>query len=205
MEGRQKGAMLRKLKRFITKGVLLDIKILREFLRGHLGDYTFQEAFDKTGVLLNITVTGYDGHEDYRLLNYLTAPHVLIWSACLASCAIPYVFEPVELLAKNYRGEVVPYHPSGLKFIDGSVCADLPFKRLSEQFNVNAFIVSQTNPWVTPWLSPNDGGEAWGETFYFKLYYQLKRVLRMEFKHRCQQIMFLNWFPTLSRVLGIFA
>ena len=64
----------------------------------------------------------------------------------LASCAIPYVFEAVELKCKNYKGETVSYHPTGLKFIDGSVKADLPMQRLAELFNVNAFIVSQTNP-----------------------------------------------------------
>ena len=36
------------------------------------------------------------------------------------------------------------------KFLDGSLGADLPMQKLSVFFNVNCFIVSQTNPWVIP-------------------------------------------------------
>ena len=34
----------------------------------------------------------------------------------------------------------------GRKFLDGSIGADLPMQTISELFNVNCFIVSQTNP-----------------------------------------------------------
>ena len=40
----------------------------------------------------------------------------------------------------------------GVKWSDGSVHQDLPMVRLSELFNVNHFIVSQTNPHVLPFL-----------------------------------------------------
>lgn len=33
--------------------------------------------------------------------------------------------------------------------MDGSLSTDLPTQRLSELFNVNNFIVSQTNPWYS--------------------------------------------------------
>lgn len=46
-------------------------------------------------------------------------------------------------MAKDKNGKVIPYHPAGQKWIDGSVGADLPMSRLSELFNVNHFIVSQ--------------------------------------------------------------
>ena len=80
------------------------------------------------------------------LLNHLTAPDVLLWSASAASCALPLLYEAVELFCKSPLGLVVPYHPSGLKFSDGSVSSDLPMRRLAELFNVNHFIVSQVNP-----------------------------------------------------------
>lgn len=70
----------------------MDIKVLQKFLRDNIGDFTFQEAYDKTGWILNITVTGANEHDENRLLNYLTAPNVLIWSACAASCCLPYIF-----------------------------------------------------------------------------------------------------------------
>ena len=75
----------------------------------------------------------------------MTAPNVLVWSASLASCAIPGIFSPVELLAKDKYGNITPYHPEGLKWSDGSIECDLPIERLSELFNVNHFIVSQVN------------------------------------------------------------
>lgn len=81
-------------------------------------------------------------------MNYLTAPNVLIWSAAIASCSIPLYFPPCELLCKNEKNVIVNYNNTGRKFIDGSVDADLPKKKLSEFFNVNNFLVSQTNPWL---------------------------------------------------------
>ena len=70
---------------------------------------------------------------------------MLIWSAAVASSAIPGVFRNVSLLAKNHVGIIKPYSPEGLKFSDGSVENDLPTERLSELFNVNHFIASQVN------------------------------------------------------------
>jgi TAG lipase/steryl ester hydrolase/phospholipase A2/LPA acyltransferase len=42
---------------------------------------------------------------------------------------------------------------SSFKFVDGSVAADLPLKRMAELFNINTFIVSQVNPHVCPFIS----------------------------------------------------
>lgn len=65
---------------------------------------TLLEAYQRTGRIINISVTPASKNEYPTLLNYLSAPHVLIWSACLASCAIPLVFESVELMAKDKSG-----------------------------------------------------------------------------------------------------
>ena len=80
-------------------------------------------------------------------MNYLTAPNVLIWSAVCASCALPHIFGPVDLYAKDENGQTTLYSQGGKKFMDGSIAADIPMQYLSEMFNVNYFIVSQTNPW----------------------------------------------------------
>jgi len=121
--------------------------VLAETLRKNIGDLTFLEAYDLTGRICNITVSGLPGNTQYpMLLNYLTSPHVLIWSASLASAAVPGIFEPRELMAKDRYGKVVPYFPEGLKWRDGSMQNDLPMTRLTELFNVNFFIVSQVNP-----------------------------------------------------------
>jgi TAG lipase/steryl ester hydrolase/phospholipase A2/LPA acyltransferase len=40
----------------------------------------------------------------------------LIWSAASASCALSFLYEPVELMAKDESGNITPYHPSGCSF-----------------------------------------------------------------------------------------
>lgn len=137
------------LSRFLEEGYqnLYNAEHLGKALRRNLDNWTFLEAFDRTGRIINITVSSTPGSTRYpMLLNYLTAPHVLIWSASLASCALPGVFMPSELLAKDRQGRVVPYLSEGLKWRDGSMENDLPMTRLAELFNVNNFIVSQVNP-----------------------------------------------------------
>ena len=49
-----------------------------------------------------------------RLLNYLTAPNVLIRSAACASCAITGLYDTVPLLAKDDAGNVVRWNPEGM-------------------------------------------------------------------------------------------
>mmetsp|Transcript_10679 Transcript_10679/g.16001 ORF Transcript_10679/g.16001 Transcript_10679/m.16001 type:complete len:432 (-) Transcript_10679:211-1506(-) len=153
---RRKGgidSIRRRLHRLLTDGVLMDINLLNEVIVDNIGDITFKEAYHRTGRIINITVGSTGGFEKPRILNYLTAPNVLIASAASASCALKYLYKPVSLMAKDYDGKIHPYHPSGMKWSDGSVENDLPMRRLSELFNVNHFIVSQTNPHVVPFLS----------------------------------------------------
>jgi len=115
-------------------------------LRKNIGNFTFQEAFDRTGRILNITVSPQNKSDPPRLLNYLTAPHVLVWSAAAASASLPGVFKASKLLVKDSDGTERYESASGLRFQDGSMEADLPMEQLSEMFNVNHFIISQVNP-----------------------------------------------------------
>eukprot|EP00871_Galdieria_phlegrea_P005311 jgi/Galph1/5781/GphlegSOOS_G4513.1 len=139
----------RRIKRLWRKGVLFDIRHLTACMRNNLGDITFAEAYECTKRIINITVAPIRGTESV-LLNYLTAPHVLIWSAVGASCALPVIFSPVQLVAKDAEGHLTPYYLEGMKWMDGSINADVPLQRIGELFNVNHFIVSQTNPHVIP-------------------------------------------------------
>lgn len=134
---------------FVSRGGagMYSTSYLGNTLKDSIGGYTFLEAFDRTGRILNIAVSGTPGSSRLpTLLNYLTAPHVLIWSASVVSCSIPGVFESGELLSKDSHGNIVPYVSMGLKWQDGSMQSDLPMTRLTELFNVNFFIVSQVNP-----------------------------------------------------------
>jgi len=140
----------------------LDTEHLIEVVKENTGYWTFQEAFDRTGRIINITVAPLNSYDPPRLLNYLTAPHVCVWSAAVASCAIPGVFDSVDLVVKEPNGDFrrenewtirsqgptgeVGAAASSAGYSDGSVEADLPMQQLSELFNVNHFIVSQVNP-----------------------------------------------------------
>lgn len=57
--------------------------------------------------MLNVAVSAADTNEPPRVLNYMTAPNVLVWSAVACSSAFPYLFKPQELLNKNERGVIV--------------------------------------------------------------------------------------------------
>ncbi len=115
-------------------------------------DVTFEEAYQLSGLKINISITPAEAHQKSRLLNAVTSPNVMLREAVLASCCIPGVFPPVSLAAKNVKGERVPYLPSR-KWVDGSLSEDLPMKRLSRLYGVNHFIVSQTNPLALPFIS----------------------------------------------------
>ena len=115
---------------------------------------TFEEAYKKTGKHITITVSPADLHQRSRLLNAKTSPNAVMSQAIRASCAIPIVFSAVQLKAKNQNGDIVPYIPNR-RFADGSIMADLPFKRLARLYGVNHSIVSQTNP-ISTFLRTSD-------------------------------------------------
>ncbi|KAJ4866430.1 Triacylglycerol lipase SDP1 [Raphanus sativus] len=205
----------------MTQGALHDIRQLQCMLRNLTCNLTFQEAYDITGRILAITVCSPRKHEPPRCLNYLTSPHVVIWSAVTASCAFPGLFEAQELMAKDRSGEIVPYHPpfnldpeegtesSTRRWRDGSLEVDLPMMQLKELFNVNHFIVSQANPHIVPLLRLKDIVRAYGGRFAAKKHsdgpniYFLAHLVEMEVKHRCNQVLELG-FP-LGGLAKLFA
>lgn len=138
-------------KKIVKGGERVTIKDLENILETVIPDLTFQEAFNKTGRKINVSVAPHSAQQKSRLLNAIASPNVLVRSAVMASCAIPGVFPPVTLSAKNKNGESVPYLPSR-KWIDGSMSNDLPAKRLTRLYQVNHFIVSLTNPLVLPFV-----------------------------------------------------
>lgn len=198
----QMGGIFTVVKRVMTQGALHEIRQLQMMLRHLTSNLTFQEAYDMTGRVLGITVCSPRKHEPPRCLNYLTSPHVVIWSAVTASCAFPGLFEAQELMAKDRSGEIVPYHPpfhlgpdegSGTpvrRWRDGSLESDLPMMQLKELFNVNHFIVSQANPHIAPLLRLKEIVRAYGGNFAAKL----AHLTEMEVKHRCNQVLELG-FP----------
>ncbi|ELU45824.1 patatin-like phospholipase domain-containing protein [Rhizoctonia solani AG-1 IA] len=72
-------------------------------------------AYQRTGRVLNISVIPFDQHSPTKLLNHLTAPDCLIWSA-----AVPGILNPVVLMQKTRSGAIVPWN-YGSRFKDGSL------------------------------------------------------------------------------------
>ena len=132
---------------FVQHSVLMSGKDFAETTKAYFGDVTFAEAFaiSKRAVSIQISV----GWSHGFVLNHFTAPQVVIRTAVNASCALPGLMEPFELLAKDETtGELIPFHPPGVSSFDGTITADIPSARLTELFNCNNFIVSQVNPHI---------------------------------------------------------
>ncbi|BDA48233.1 Triacylglycerol lipase SDP1 [Coccomyxa sp. Obi] len=183
-------------KHFVRHGTLQDATVLSRRLRRLLGNATFLEAFQHSGRILNVAVCPADTNEPPRVLNYLTAPHVYIWSAVSCSSAFPLLFAPQDLVARNQQGLDVTFSAEAMqesqrRWRDGSLEEDLPMRSLSEMFNVNYFLVSQTNPHIVPALNLKK-----------RVNRKLGNILEAEWKHRCQQLMYV--FPVL-RWLKVFS
>ena len=88
------------------------------------GSTTFREAYERTGRILNVSCVPSDPYTPTMLTNYLTAPDCVIWSAVLASAAVPGILNPVVLMMKTSNGSLAPYS-FGHKWKDGRSVASI--------------------------------------------------------------------------------
>uniref|UniRef100_A0A1D1Z9S9 Triacylglycerol lipase SDP1 n=1 Tax=Anthurium amnicola TaxID=1678845 RepID=A0A1D1Z9S9_9ARAE len=183
-----KGNISRKISRFLKHGYFMDVKVLEECVRSNVGDLTFEEAYAKTKRILNITVSSTRKFEVPQLLNYLTAPNVLIRSAACASTAMPGLYDSVDLLAKDKAGNIVQWAPAEIKWRKSTDAvpteSESPLTRISELFNVNHFIVSQANPYIAPFMA----NEQFGSNILMKC----GNLLSSEFRHRISQLIHIG-------------
>ena len=143
----------------VGSGPHLSLEDLEQLVDRLVPEMTFEEAYAHTGRQISITVAPAEPHQRSRLLNAITSPNVFIRSAVMASCAVPGVFPPVMLMAKNVHGDPQPYLP-GRRWVDGSVADDLPAKRLSRLFSTNHYIVSMVNPIATAFIRKEEDRSA---------------------------------------------
>ena len=189
-------SILENLQMILNGEGVIDSKAYIKYVKHFTGDLTFEEIHDRFAWKLNINVTDYKFGSIVTplLLNYLTAPNVVVWSAVQASSACPGAFNPVELMRKNSRGEIKPYYPShaNITFADGSMANDIPLERVKELFNVNTFIVSQVNPHVAPFV-PAEKGPV------------LNTPFRRQFFKKCKALVSnnLTWCLSQLEVLGM--
>ncbi|KAF8422428.1 patatin-like phospholipase domain-containing protein [Tirmania nivea] len=127
------------------------------------GSMTFKEAYKRTGRVLNISCIPSDPHSPSLLLNHITAPDCVIWSATIASAAVPGILNPVVLMMKTNSGELIPFS-FGNKWKDGSLRTDIPLRALNLHYNVNFSIVSQVNPHINIFFFSSRGTVGWPVT-----------------------------------------
>ena len=132
----------------------LDPGQLEAVLRSNVGVYTFAEAHRRSGRVLNISVAPVRSRQKPLLLSHLTTPDVWVHSAAMASSSLPGLFPPAMLESRTRSGASMPFTPDE-RWIDGSLYADLPKQRLARLYNVNHFILSQTNPHALPFARLN--------------------------------------------------
>lgn len=151
--------LLDQIRHFLVKGYMIDPKEFIKTCQIYFKNYTFYEAYKLTGRIVTITVSPTHVTPEFTeplVLNCVTTPDILLWSAVAASCALPGLMPVAELFAKeNHTNKIIRYFPPGMKWMDGSISQDIPHKELSTLFNVRQFIVSQVNPHHVPFVSVN--------------------------------------------------
>lgn len=120
------------------------------------GNMTFQEAYDKTGRVFCISLASTTKKAPPVLLNHITAPHITLASAVVASAAVPGFVEPMRLEIKDSDGTV--RSAGNETYFDGSIQHDIPVNGLAEQLNCQFFVAAQCNPHVVPFFFNAKGG-----------------------------------------------
>lgn len=191
--------LYRRARRFMASGFILDPHVLEEAVRTNVGEMTFKEAYIKTDRILNITISP-SGPGSITLLNHLTSPHVLIWSAALVSNTNDPSQTSTRLMCKDSAGNIMPYETSGIRTARyssyPSTPQESPLSRLGELFNVDHFVISQARPYIVPFLYPTL------RIFKTSFLAFFTRFILQEFQHRLRQLDILGVLnPGIKRLL----
>ncbi|OJD12061.1 hypothetical protein AJ78_07290 [Emergomyces pasteurianus Ep9510] len=201
--------LIRRTEEYIRDSYFPDLKLLEEYVKAAVGEMTFEEAFAKTKRTLNITIPTAGRAGTPNLLNYLTAPNVLIWSAAAASNVSSATSSRVTLFCKDETGVIVPWPDAqGLLFRSwrqlGYNERECPLSRLSELFNVNHFIVAQARPFRVPIYLPEVERPGKVLSHRWVLLERICRIINLEIRHRLRQLDSLGLLPTPLRRLLIY-
>ena len=99
-------------------------------------------AFDQTGRIINITVAPINNYDPPRLLNYLTAPHVCVWSAACASCAVPGLFDSITLIVKGtYVHKIRTHNKSYMRSLMRAIQQHLHSRTSGRIFFIISYII----------------------------------------------------------------
>ncbi|KAI0173390.1 hypothetical protein GGR52DRAFT_384449 [Hypoxylon sp. FL1284] len=195
--------LLRRIQRFWREGYFLDVKVLEDCVKANVGDLTFEEAYNRSKRVLNITVATAEQEGIPALLNYITAPNVLIWTAAVASNASTpslYGSRQTTVLCKDVNGKIVPWAPANAyrawTHVSGKERKS-PLSRVAQLFNVNHFIVSQARPYLIPFLESDMHGPSLFTARHKRAQMtgHLFRVVGLEVRHRLRQLDTLGLLP----------
>ncbi|KAH9998053.1 hypothetical protein F4779DRAFT_606154 [Xylariaceae sp. FL0662B] len=195
--------LVRRIIRFCREGYFLDVKVLEECVKANVGDLTFEEAYHRSKRVLNITVATEEQGGIPTLLNYITAPNVLIWTAAVASNASTpslYGSKQTTVLCKDVHGNIVPWAPANT-FRPWTHASDKgrksPLSRIAQLFNVNHFIVSQARPYLIPFLESDMHGPSLFTARHKRAQVtgHLFRIVGLELRHRLRQLDTLGLLP----------
>ncbi|KAH6853692.1 acyl transferase/acyl hydrolase/lysophospholipase [Chaetomium sp. MPI-CAGE-AT-0009] len=205
--------LIRRMRRFRQEGYFLDVKVLEDCVRANVGDLTFEEAFNRSKRILNITVVPAGQEGIPTLLNHVTAPNVLVWTAAVASNASSDTFygrRQTRILCKDAHGNIAPWAPADTADFRHWTLAsyadrNAPLQRVSGLFNVNHYIVSQARPYLVPFLQSDMHGPSarlfagGGFGFLAGLRSLSMRMVGLEARHRLRQLDRLHLLPPSIR------
>ncbi|OII75923.1 patatin-like phospholipase family protein [Cryptosporidium andersoni] len=188
------------IRHFLVKGYMVNPKEFTKTCQMYFKNYTFLEAYKLTGRIVTITISPTHNNTELiepLVLNCITTPDVLLWSAVVASCSLPGLMPVTELYAKdNHTNRTIRYFPPGMKWMDGSINQDVPHKELSTLFNVRQFIVSQVNPHHVPFVQIHNKNKVmlYSER---KFLYNILNWLTLDIKYRYIKLAKLKLIPKL--------
>ncbi len=128
---------------------------LRKTVERLIPDWTFAQAQAHSGRSINIAAAGNEDDGTGMIFSASTTPHALIRDAVMASCAVPYVYPPVQIGERLPGGRERDYG-NGQFWMDGSVDADMPADWLRSHYGVRRLIASVVNPFELPMLTDPD-------------------------------------------------
>ncbi|KAK1834847.1 putative patatin-like phospholipase [Podospora conica] len=196
-------ALVRRVRRFRREGYFLDMKVLEECVRANVGDLTFEEAYQRSKRILNIILPAAQSGDRPSLLNHITTPNVLVWTAAVASnSTTPRLYGAARtgILCRSARGLIVPWDsalPSSTPRHRGPPRPfsdrNSPLHRAAALFNVNHFIVSQARPYLLPFLQSDMHGPGGGPAS------SAPQLCVREVRHRVAQLDTLGLLPARIR------
>eukprot|EP00549_Striatella_unipunctata_P004417 CAMPEP_0118685032 /NCGR_PEP_ID=MMETSP0800-20121206/6998_1 /TAXON_ID=210618 ORGANISM="Striatella unipunctata, Strain CCMP2910" /NCGR_SAMPLE_ID=MMETSP0800 /ASSEMBLY_ACC=CAM_ASM_000638 /LENGTH=496 /DNA_ID=CAMNT_0006581853 /DNA_START=35 /DNA_END=1526 /DNA_ORIENTATION=- len=175
---------------WVKHKLLMDQAEMKRCCDYYYGDFTFQEALKKRENTFASRSSG-AGSAQRLLLNHISTPHVTLASAVAASCSLPGLMAPSTLITKDTNGNLEPFVVDGMEWIDGSVQADLPFKRISTLFNVSNYIVCQTNFHLVPFVHKAHHPSR------RSLYWRFFETLEWDIRNRALSLSRLGLFPKI--------